>query len=79
MEMESAVVFVEETQTVEDHDQYPHHWLMHMIHCAEIIGYLHSDITISEWWRNYYLAWCNVFHMLPETKELMLQRLRERE
>lgn len=64
---------------LKNHDHYPHHWLMHLIHCSEIIGYLHPNDKIQRWWHDFYLKWCNTFHMIAESKDEMLSRLKERE
>lgn len=63
---------------LKSHDQYPHHWLMHLIHCAEIVGYGHPDANIRKWWRSFYEDFCDAFHMYPETREQMMERLKER-
>ena len=34
----------------EDHDEYPHHFIMHLIHCSEVVGYKHPDIKIKNVW-----------------------------
>lgn len=62
----------------ESHDEYPHHWLMHMIHAAEIIGYLHYSEQVRTFWHKFYIRMVVAFHMQPETKEQMLWRLREK-
>src|SRR5690349_10008639 len=31
------------TEFWQDHDEYPHHFIMHLIHCAEVVGYEHPD------------------------------------
>jgi len=62
---------------IEDHDSYPHHWLMHFIHAAEIVGYLHPDRNIARFWLNFYFRMCSSFHMTFETKIEMLERLKE--
>lgn len=61
---------------VSDHDGYPHHFLMHLIHTAEIIGYCHPDKTIKDFWHTFYFDMCNAFHMHPETLEELNERLK---
>lgn len=63
---------------IENHDAYSHHWLMHFIHAAEIIGYLHPDRNISQFWRQFYFKMCDSMHMLYESKNEMLDRLAEK-
>lgn len=62
----------------EDHDQYPHHWILHLTHAAEVVGYLHPDESMRYHWHTFYLLMVTAFHMQPETKDQMLYRLRER-
>ncbi len=60
-----------------DHDEYPHHFIMHLIHCAEVVGYKHPDAIIREYWNSFYLSACEAFHMNPETHEQMDARLND--
>jgi len=63
---------------LKDHDSYSHHWMMHFIHCAEIVGYLHPDNMIRAWWSLFYESMCDAFHMGIETKDQMMRRLASR-
>lgn len=67
----------EETDAfLKDLDHYPMHWLMHFTHAAEIIGYQHPDKEISFWWRGlYYAIATEGLHLLPETQEMLWNRL----
>jgi len=58
-----------------DHDAYPHHWLMHLLHAAEIIGQFHPDGFVSTFWFSFYEAGCRTFHMNTETIEQLEDRL----
>lgn len=58
-----------------DHDQYPHHWLMHFIHTVEIVGQFHPDETTRMYWFALYRELVNAFHMNPETLEQLEHRL----
>jgi hypothetical protein len=60
-----------------DHDKYPHHFIMHLVHCAEVIGYKHPNGVIRQCWDRFYLVACESFHMTPETKEEMEKRLND--
>lgn len=60
-----------------DHDQYPHHFIMHLIHCAEVVGYKHPEQHIRVYWHRFYLEACKSFHMNPETEEGMDKRLND--
>jgi hypothetical protein len=59
-----------------DHDQYPHHWLLHLAHAAEIVGQFHPDEKVRHFWFQVYTALCSQFHMNPETLEQLNDRLR---
>lgn len=61
----------------DSHDEVPHHFLMHLLHCAEVIGYKHPDWDISRHWLNFYFEGCNSFHMKGETEEEMDMRLND--
>lgn len=56
-------------------DHYPHHFIMHIIHASEIIGYKHPDSFMQEIWMNFYIKMCKSLHMNPETEKQMDQRL----
>lgn len=56
-------------------DELPHHFQMHFMHAAEIIGYRHPDREIAEWWRETYFRLVNDMHLTPETEEDMNARL----
>ena len=59
-----------------DHDDVPHHFLIHLIHAAEIIGYKHSDYEVCLVFQKFYTAFCESFHMKPETEWEMDERLK---
>ena len=56
-------------------DEYPHHYLLHVIHATEIVGYKHPDWRVREDWGGFYRACCNDMHMAPETEAEMDRRL----
>lgn len=61
----------------QDHDQYPHHFIMHLVHCAEVVGYKLHDKLIRKEWSKFYLDACDAFHMTPETEQQMDDRLND--
>lgn len=61
----------------QDHDEYPHHFIMHLIHCAEVVGYKHPEKTTSNYWFTFYTNACDAFHMSPETEQEMDDRLND--
>jgi hypothetical protein len=64
-------------QFFNDHDEYPHHFIMHLVHCAEVVGYKHPDDKIREKWYLFYLKACSSFHMTHETHYEMNERLND--
>lgn len=56
---------------------YHTHFVMHLIHAAEIIGYQHPDELIRKTWVNFYFEVCKEMHVNPETKEQMMNRLKD--
>ena len=62
---------------LEDHDYFPHHFLMHLIHCAEVIGFCHPDSKIRIPWFNFYTLFVDAFHMYPENFQQMCNRLND--
>lgn len=61
----------------DDHDEYPHHFIMHLVHCAEVIGYKHPDIRTRHNWNWFYLKACESMHMRPESEIEMDLRLND--
>ena|ERR1700761_6880998 len=60
-----------------DVDSYPHHFLMHLFHCAEVVGFKHPDALISQCWLRFYYDACSSLHMNPETLEQFNNRLKK--
>lgn len=56
-------------------DELPHHFQLHFMHAAEIIGYKHPDNQIRCWWNRTYLRLVNDAHLMPEPEERMDIRL----
>lgn len=57
------------------HDSLPHHYLMHLMHGAEIVGYKHPDERFRERWRAFYLAMVESLHVGQEPEYQMDARL----
>jgi hypothetical protein len=57
------------------HDDLPYHFLMHLLHGAEILGYKHPDTNFRNRWRNFYLRGVHEFHLNFETETQMDARL----
>lgn len=56
-------------------DELPHHFHMHLMHGAEILGYKHPDPRLRGAWGAFYLDCCDDAHVPPETEESMDLRL----
>ena len=51
-------------------DELPHHFQLHLMHAAEILGYKHPDGDVRGFWRTFYLAIVNDAHLRPEPEEV---------
>jgi hypothetical protein len=60
---------------LKSHDHYPVHYLLHLLHGAEIVGYKHPDREIANLWDWFYTNLCRCFHVNPESHEQMDNRL----
>lgn len=60
-------------------DELPHHFVMHLMHAAEILGYKHPQADIRYCWRIVYFDMCKWMHLTPETVEHMDMRLGDNE
>jgi len=63
-------------------DELPHHYQLHFMHAAEIIGYEHHNAhnaTIMNWWYWCYEAIANDMHLNIETRAQMRKRLGDNE
>lgn len=60
-------------------DLLPHHFQLHFMHAAEIIGYKHPDDKIRQWWNWLYRELANDMHLAPETEAQLDFRLADNE
>ena len=60
-------------------DDMPHHFQLHMMHAAEILGYKHPDDPIRAWWQLFYRMIVNDAHLHPESETSMDTRLSDDE
>lgn len=56
-------------------DEVPHHFQLHFMHAAEIVGYKHPEELVAIWWRSFYFRLVNDMHLNPETSEQLDRRL----
>lgn len=61
----------------DDPDGFPHHFIMHLVHCAEVIGLKHPVMEVADHWAQFYFDACKAFHMTPETVTEMDNRLND--
>jgi hypothetical protein len=59
----------------DDHDEYAHHFIMHLVHSAQVIAYKHPVNEVAYCWLTFYSHACEAFHMRHETKSQMDARL----
>lgn len=56
-------------------DELPHHFHMHLMHGAQILGYKHPNLEIAGLWQMFYYDCCDDAHVEPESMETMDKRL----
>jgi hypothetical protein len=56
-------------------DELPFHYVMHLLHGVEILGYKHPRYFVSERWKTFYLHMVRELHLSPESEEEMDRRL----
>ncbi len=82
----SFILWAEIPETLEmmkkflnDCDHLPSHYVMHLLHAAEILGYTHHNMERRDMWASFYRTACNKYHLRPETYAEMLARLTKNE
>src|SRR5258708_5325858 len=60
-------------------DELPHHFQLHFMHAAEILGYQHHLPEVRQWWHECYLRLVEDLHLSPESDESMNARLSDSE
>lgn len=60
-------------------DEIPHHFQLHLMHGAEILGYKHPDREIRLFWNKVYSMIVNDMHLAPELESKMDFRLGDSE
>lgn len=58
-----------------DVDSYPVHFIMHLSHAAEIVGYKHPEGRLRTWWLDFYSKVVKGLHLNPETEDQLDIRL----
>ena len=57
------------------HDQLPHHYINHLMHAVQILGYKHPKQEYRKRWMEFYLLLVDDFHLKPESEFDMDNRL----
>lgn len=56
-------------------DGLPHHFQLHFMHAAEMLGFKHPDLGKRSWWNRTYLRLVHDMHLFPESEEQLDYRL----
>ena len=56
---------------------YPQHWVAHIMHAMEVIGWRHPDADLRTDWRSLYRKMVHSLHLNEETFDQMHERLSE--
>lgn len=56
-------------------DQLPIHFVMHLLHGAQILGYKHPEQAFRQRWLEFYLLGCSEMHLYLESEMEMDDRL----
>lgn len=58
-------------------EQYPLHWVIHIVHACETLAYRHPDAVQASLWNVLYQRAVHSLHMVIEPKEQFIARLSE--
>ena len=62
---------------IKEHDCYPTHFVSHIMHAAEVIGYMYPWPSSRELWYNFYVELCSMLHLQGESMISMVGRLKD--
>ena len=72
----NTALWADDISTFFDHyDALPKHYLAHLMHGAQIVGYKHPDERFRDRWGAFYLELVDSLHLLPESEAQMDRRL----
>lgn len=60
-------------------DEMPHHFWLHLVHGAQILGIHHPEPWIRSTWQQFYIRACDDMHMVGEADWAMNDRLSDSE
>lgn len=72
---DAAVLKVQLIEFIHSKDQYPLHYVTHLMHACEVIAYKHHDVRFRVFFHMAYSALVHGFHLHPETEKEMDNRL----
>jgi hypothetical protein len=58
-----------------DVDHYPHHYVMHVVHAAQVLGCYHPEPVRARVWAKFYEDLCKGLHVNPESRAQLERRL----
>jgi len=58
-------------------EHYPLHYVMHMVHACQVLGYRHPEEDQRVMWLELYMRFVKSLHLRPESFRMMLDRLGE--
>lgn len=61
-----------------DIDSYPLHFILHLFHAIEIVGYKHPDEETRTFWHQVYLDFGKIIHFNPEIEDVLDKRLSDK-
>ena len=67
----------EVTAFIKNWDQYPIHFVQHLMHACQVVGVKHPEIHARNVFMDIYLAMVHKLHLEPESDETMHDRLTE--
>lgn len=56
---------------------YPQHWYSHLMHCYEVVAYMHPHPVLATIAEGIYNRLVHALHLNPESKDMMIKRLTE--
>lgn len=62
---------------VSEFGHLPWHWLSHIMHACEVVGYRHPNRIVRERYIAIYERMAHSFHLNPETREQFIARMSE--
>lgn len=60
---------------LDEMDAAPMHYVLHLVHAAQIVGLYHPDATTRSQWSWFYLRCVRKFHLAPESEQELNRRL----